>query len=308
MKNTPNSDDSDVWSEWLLQGRSAGDTDHEVIVQSMTAAYADRVIDGAFLRPRMRLLDIGSGQGLVSFRAVERTGPDLHVTLSDISAPLLRRAEAIAKSKGINTQCAFVECSAENLKPIKDKSMDAVVTRSSLAYVSDKAAAFRECYRVLRPGGRLSIGEPIFRDDALTTLALANRIKLGNLIGIEEVLPLIHRWRAAQFPDTSEKIQANSLTNYSERDLLRFAQLAGFEELHLELHISIIKSIRTSWVSFLKSSPHPLAPSLHAIMTNQFTAEEKKALELAIRPSVENPNSVSTDRMAYLTAYKPQTF
>ncbi len=305
MKRPETSGNTDVWLEWLLQGRSAGDADHELIMESLTMGYADRVIDGALLRPGMRLLDIGSGEGLVSFRAIERIGPKLHVTLSDLSAPLLRHAQAVATNKEVIAQCAFVECSADHLEPIDDGSMDAVVTRSSLAYVSDKAAAFRECYRVLKPGGRLSIGEPIFRDDAITTLALANRVKVGNFVGIDAVLPLIHRWRSAQFPDTSEKIQTNPLTNYGERDLVSFAQLAGFEQLHLELHINIIKSVRTSWEGFLKSSPHPLAPSLHSIMTNHFTAEEKQVLERAIRPIVEDPDSPSTDRMAYLTAHKP---
>jgi ubiquinone/menaquinone biosynthesis C-methylase UbiE len=51
--------------------------------------------------------------------------------------------------------------SADSLADIADASVDVVTTRSVLIYVKDKAAALREFYRVVRPGGRISIHEPI---------------------------------------------------------------------------------------------------------------------------------------------------
>ena len=55
----------------------------------------------------------------------------------------------------------FIVARAEDLEPIGDRSVDVVTTRSVLIYVEDKAAAFRALHRVLRPGGRFSIFEPI---------------------------------------------------------------------------------------------------------------------------------------------------
>ncbi|MHB8811778.1 MAG: hypothetical protein ACYDAE_00760 [Steroidobacteraceae bacterium] len=57
--------------------------------------------------------------------------------------------------------------------------------------------------------------------------------------------------------------------------MIRFAQTAGFAEVHLELHITTSPSIVRSWDVFINSSPHPLAPPLSVIMSEQFTAEER---------------------------------
>lgn len=60
-------------------------------------------------------------------------------------------------------RCEFLCASADNLVALKNASVDAVTTRSVLIYVEGKQQAFDEFYRVLTPGGRLSIFEPVNR-------------------------------------------------------------------------------------------------------------------------------------------------
>ena len=300
-----NSATSDLWFDWLMHRRHADDADYGQRVQMDVANFADRVLDGVALKQGMTLVDLGAGDDLVGFRAIDRIGASLKVIMVDISVPLIKFAERSATSRGVRQQCTFLVSSAEHIGGLNDDSVDAVTTRSSLAYVADKNAALRECFRILKPGGRLSIAEPVFRDNALAAALMRTRLESGEKDPEKSILPFLHRWQSAQYPDTNEGIQSSPITNYSERDLLQWAQTVGFRELHLELHISVTNSYRKSWETFLNSSPHPLAPPLRTILHERFTAEERKLFETVVRPMVESSELSETDRMVYLTALKP---
>ncbi len=296
---------SDVWSEWLLHRRHADDAAYAQVVRGVVERIADRVLDAAKLSAGMSLADIGAGEGLLAFKAIERIGPSLRVTMTDISAPMLRHAEAVSMERNVRGQCTFLECSAEKLGGIADSTLDAVATRAVLAYVPEKSAALREIHRVLKPGGRLSIAEPILQDEAFFARALRKRVDAQPAGSKDRFLTLLHRWKAAQFPDTEELCGASPITNYSERDLLNFVRGSGFAEIHLELHIDVAPSLITSWDVFLNSSPHPWAPPLSVILAEGFTPEERDFFEQIVRPTVESGRNFSTERIAYLSAAKP---
>src|SRR6202035_4537978 len=93
---------------------------------------------------------------------------------------------------------------------------------------------------------------------------------------VDRFLTLLHRWKAAQFPDTEEAGAKSPIANYSERDLLNMVRAAGFAEIHLQLHIDVVPSIVTSWDVFLRSSPHPWAPTLQQILDERFTSDERQ--------------------------------
>ena len=296
---------SDVWSEWLLHICYADDPEYARIVRTVVERHADRVLDAAKLAPGMVLADIGSGEGLLAFRAIDRIGPPLRVILTDLSAPMVAHAKAQAIQSNVHEQCSFLECAADQLKDIQDAFVDVVATRAVLAYVPDKCAALREFYRILKPGGRVSIAEPIHRDEAIKTCILRKHLDATPPQSQQRLLALLHRWKASQFPDTEEKSASNPISNFSERDLLRFIQDSGFTEIHLELHIDIMPTTVTSWDVFIGTSPHPWAPPLSVILAEQFTLEERSFFEASIRPAVESGQSVSTDCIAFLTATKP---
>ncbi len=295
---------TDEWSEWLLHRRHADDPEYQRVLSAETERYADRVLTSAQLAPGMRLLDVGTGDGLIAFRALEQVGPGLRVVLSDVSLPLLRHAQERARERGFANQCTFIHCAADDLRGVEDAGVDVVATRAVLAYVADKSAALREFHRVLKPHGRISLAEPIFQDDALLASSLRQLLEAGTRSS-DRVLPLLHRWKAAQFPDTQQKMAANPLTNYTERDLFTAAQRAGFADIHLELHIDMFPCAVTSWDVVLGSSPHPWAPTLSAVLAAQFNAEERQLFERTLRPLVESGKAMTVTRMAYLSARKP---
>ena len=299
--------ESDEWSRWLLQLRHAGDPVFEQTLRADLKSYADRVLDAARVEAGMTLADVGAGEGLIAFRAIERTGPSLQVILTDISIPMLRHAEALANELGVQHQCRFVECAADKLIKIPDASVDVVTTRAALAYVPDKKAALHEFYRVLKPGGRISLCEPIFQDDAFAACALRTMVDAQRADPPDRFLPLLHRWKAAQFPDTHEKIAASPIANFSERTLFDMSRACGFAQIHLELHIDLCVSKITSWQVLLGASPHPWAPPLRDILAEQFTQQEQELFEQVLRPLVESGQATTIIRTAFLSAMKPPT-
>src|SRR3954447_6649734 len=121
----------------------------------------DRVLDRSGLAEGETLLDVGCGEGLIGFGALERGAG--HVVFSDISDDLLAFCREAAEAAGVADRCSFVRAGAEELAGVADGSVDVVTARSVLIYVRDKASAFAEFARVLRAGGRASLFEPINR-------------------------------------------------------------------------------------------------------------------------------------------------
>ena len=142
--------------------RFAGDPAvREHVLTGLLYPIRDTMPDKAKLRPGDTVLDVGAGDGLIAFGALERLGPSGQVIFSDISQDLLDHCRAAAAAEGLLDRCRFVLASADALTDIADASVDVVTTRSVLIYVKDKAAALREFYRVLKRGGRISVFEPI---------------------------------------------------------------------------------------------------------------------------------------------------
>ena len=100
MNNDQPQSQSDVWANWLLHERFADDPSHERTLRAEIAQYADRVLDAAQLAPGMTLVDVGTGDGLVAFRAIDRVGPSLRVLLTDVATSLLQHAGSIAIQRG----------------------------------------------------------------------------------------------------------------------------------------------------------------------------------------------------------------
>ncbi|WP_281177034.1 class I SAM-dependent methyltransferase [Paraburkholderia bannensis] len=199
----------------------------------------------------------------------------------------------------------FLRGNAEHLDGIGNETIDALTMRAVLAYVDDKPQAMREIYRVLKCGGRFAVAEPILRDEALEVCMLRQLIDSHSINTDDPFFPLLLRCRSAQFPDTEAGLKSSPITNYGERDLVRFAIDAGFTDIHLELHIDVQTEASLPWETFVRTSPHPLAPTLEDIFQNQFTRDERNYLEIRMRAIFESGKQMGAARIAYLTARKP---
>src|SRR5213593_1166127 len=112
-----------------------------------TREFREGVLDHASLAEGETLLDVGCGEGMIGFGALERGAG--HVVFSDISADLLDLCRNAPDALGVSDRASFTKAGAAELSRIEDASVDVVTTRSVLIYLSEKAEAFREFFRVL---------------------------------------------------------------------------------------------------------------------------------------------------------------
>jgi arsenite methyltransferase len=289
---------SDRWHRWLLEVRFGGDAAaREKDLAGFLYPVRDEVLDRARLTPGQTLLDVGTGDGLIAFGALERLGPSGRVIFSDISQDLIDHCRAAASAEGVLDRCRFVPAPADQLAAVADASADAVTTRSVLIYVKDKARAMREFFRVLRPGGRASLFEPV---NALMSAADPD------LFYGYDVTPV--KALAARVQALYESIQppgADPMVDFDDRDLVRHAQDAGFSEISLELRVSVKnRKDPVPWERFLRMSGNPLQPTFQEALQQALSAQEADELARHLRPLVESGTGLERTALAYLTATK----
>src|SRR5579884_2289605 len=79
----------DQWAQWLLQRRFGGNPQQLQAMLEVLSSWRDRILQNARLAPGEHLLDVGCGDGLVAFEALDRVGSQGKVIFSDISQDLL---------------------------------------------------------------------------------------------------------------------------------------------------------------------------------------------------------------------------
>jgi ubiquinone/menaquinone biosynthesis C-methylase UbiE len=117
------------------------------------AAQRRAVLEALDLGPGERVLDIGSGPGLLAFEMAAAVGPEGRVCGVDLSEDMLSLARARCAAW---PWVAFESADATRL-PYSEGAFDAAVSTQVYEYVPDVPAALAELHRVLRPGGRALI-------------------------------------------------------------------------------------------------------------------------------------------------------
>lgn len=286
--------EAELWHRWLLDSRYGGDTTLREQMLSMTLyPVRDKILNPATVQPGDTLLDVGTGDGMIGFEALNRLGVSGRVVFSDMSEGLLDHCRARAREQGQLDRCSFLRSPAERLTAIPDHSVDIVTLRSVLVYVKNKAAALKEFYRVLRPGGRLSIFEPV------DSPAL-NRRHAHLLFGYD-VSPVADI--ASRVMRAIQQSGVDPVLGLDYNQLFKLAERAGFTEVDLELRVAIKPSRPPlPWDGFIRMAPYPKIPPLAEIMREALNPEEANALVSHLRPLVEGGICQDRTSGAYLCA------
>jgi arsenite methyltransferase len=288
----------DRWATWVLERRFGGDAEQAERALRELGRVRERVLEGAAIHEGDVVLDVGAGDGLIAFGALPLVGVSGKVIFSDVSQDLLDVSRGLASELEEGNRCEFVLARAEDLAPLADESVDVVTTRSVVIYVKEKQRAFDEFHRVLKPGGRLSIFEPI------------------NSFGFPEPEDRYCGFDVGPVADLAAKVKRAeqrladdaTLVDFDERSLVSFIERAGFRSIELTYEARVEHQARphwladVSWDTFLRIAPNPLAPTLAEMVDEALAPEEAERFFGHMKPLYEGRKGKSRQAVAYVRA------
>ncbi|MGM0433008.1 MAG: arsenite methyltransferase, partial [Spirochaetota bacterium] len=131
------------------------------------------------------VLDLGCGGGLDCFLASRQVGASGHVIGVDMTYDMIQRARLNAETGGM-TNVEFRLGEIEHL-PVRDASVDAIISNCVINLSPDKQQVFHEAYRVLKPGGRISISDILATAELPETLRQDVAMLVGCVAGAQRV-------------------------------------------------------------------------------------------------------------------------
>lgn len=187
----------------------------------------------AELQPGQVVLDLGSGGGIDCFLAAREVGPEGRVIGLDMTPEMVKLGRRNAKQVGA-TNVEFRYGEMEDI-PLPDQSVDVIISNCVINLSPDKDAVFGEAYRVLRPGGWMSVADIVVDGDLPPAIRSRLDAWAGCIAGALDEADYVDKIRAAGFEEvevlsrdyvTSDQVaeEAEALladTGVSPRELAR---------------------------------------------------------------------------------------
>ena len=159
-------------------GLYSADQQGEVPPDALTASLGcGNPLAVADLHEGERVLDLGSGGGIDVLLSARRVGPSGRAYGLDMTDEMLALARANAEQADA-TNVEFLRGNIEAI-PLPAATVDVIISNCVINLSDDKAAVFREMFRVLAPGGRVGVSDVVAEDD----LTQADRAERGSYVG-----------------------------------------------------------------------------------------------------------------------------
>lgn len=153
----------------------------------------------AELQPGEVVLDLGSGGGIDCFIAAGKVGPEGRVIGLDMTPDMVKLARRNAKKVGLaNVEFRYGEM--EDI-PLPDDSVDVVISNCVINLSPDKDAVFGEAFRVLRPGGRMTVSDIVIDGDLPWSIRSRLDAWAGCIAGALDESVYVDKIRAAGFEE-----------------------------------------------------------------------------------------------------------
>ncbi len=194
----------------------------------------------ASLKEGETVVDLGSGGGFDCFLAARQVGDAGLVIGVDMTPDMISKARANAEKAEVNN-VEFRLGEIEHL-PIADGTANIIISNCVINLSPDKASVYREAFRVLKPGGRLSISDILatgpLPEEVRENLALVSAC-IGGAATIEETKQVL-----------SEEgfVNVNIRNKTVDREAVNDLTSAGFAETALDYVISAtIEAVKPGW-------------------------------------------------------------
>jgi len=203
-------------------GSVAGAYD-DIYLPRIFIPWARLLLERAALRPGEAVLDIATGPGTVARLAAEQVGLNGRVVGADLSEAMI----AIAKRKPPSAGAASIEylVSPAAPLPVEDGGFDVVTCQQGLQFFPDRAAAIREMYRALKPGGRIAAA--VWREIALQPYFAAMDAALRECVPADQAEPYGMPFRWPRAADVEATFRNERFTNVSIVELRHMRSSRG---------------------------------------------------------------------------------